>query len=52
MPLNLVIIGLDKTYARCQAIILTNAGLLSSVHFGTYVMENLFKIQQFQKKKN
>ena len=46
---KLTIIGSDNGLSpdRRQAIILTNAGLLSTGPFWTYFSENLIKIQQF-----
>ena len=46
---KLIIIGSNNGLSpdRCQAIIWTNAGLLSIGPLRTYFSENLFKIQQF-----
>ena len=50
---KLIIIGWDNGLSpdRRQAIISTNAGLLSIGPFRTYFSENLIKIQQFSLKK-
>ena len=50
---KLIIIGSDNGLSpdRRQAIIWTNARLLSIGHLGTYFNENLIKIQQFPLKK-
>ena len=50
---KLIIIGSDNGLSpdRRQAIIWTNAGLLSIRPLRTYLSENLIKIQQFSLKK-
>ena len=50
---KLIIIGSDNGLSpdRRQAIIWTNAGLLSIGPLGIYFSENLIKIQQFSLKK-